>query len=408
MTPPDNGSGAPRAGSGGGFAFFAQGLIAGAIILFLLLVLIEPLREAALPEAGGDRVTEAQRIIEDSYFRDVTPEQLEDGSIAGMVEELRKETGDRFSHFFDAKTYKRFNQATSGQFSGVGLAVSEVPVGLRVSQVYPDTPAEKAGIEPGDLIVAVEGESIKGVASSASAARIKGPPGTEVEITIEDPQSAKRKELTLERAEVRIPAVTGRMIERDGVEVGYVALATFSNGAHAEVREEIERLRRQGAEGLVFDLRGNGGGLLQEAILVASIFVEDGTVVITEGRNRPRQTYEAQGDAIDPVPLAVLTNGDTASASEIVAAAIQQKGLGTVVGTTTFGKGTFQEIIELEDGGALDLTVGEYLTADGTSILDVGVEPDVEVPDRDASDGDDTLDEAVSIVADEVRAKPAE
>jgi carboxyl-terminal processing protease len=226
-----------------------------------------------------------------------------------------------------------------------------------------------------------------------------------VTITVEDAQGGKPKDVTLERAEVRIPAVTGRIIEDDGVKIGYVALATFSNGAHAEVRQEIERLRKKGAEGLVFDLRGNGGGLLQEAILVASTFVEDGPIVITEGRSRPQQEYEAQGDAIDPLPMAVLTNGDTASASEIVAAALQQNDLATIVGTTTFGKGTFQEIIELEDGGALDLTVGEYLTADGTSILDVGVEPDVRVPDKDASDGDDTLDEAVAIVADEVRAE---
>ena len=402
MTPPDNRPGDP--GGNGGFAGFAQGIVTGAIVVFLLLVLVEPLRDAVLPEAGSDRVAEAQGIIEDSYFREISEEQLENGSIAGMVDELREETGDRFSHFFDAKTFERFNQATSGQFSGVGLAVSEVPEGLRVSQVYPDTPAEKAGIEPGDLIVAVEGESIKGVASTASAAEIKGPPGTEVEITIEDPVNGKQEDLTLERAEVKIPAVTGRIIEQDGVEIGYVTLATFSSGAHAEVRQEIERLQRKGAEGLVFDLRGNGGGLLQEAILVASIFVEDGPIAITEGRSRPRQTYDAQGDAIDKVPMAVLTNGDTASASEIVAASLQQNDLATVVGTTTFGKGTFQEIIELEGGAALDLTVGEYLTGDGTSILDVGVEPDVKVRDEDAADGDDTLDEAVSIVADEIRA----
>jgi carboxyl-terminal processing protease len=404
LTTPESGSGAPRDG-GGGFAFFAQGVIAGAIILFLLLVLIEPLREAVLPDTGGDRVTEAQQIIEDSYFRDVPAEQLENGSINGMVKELREETGDRFSHFFDAKTFKRFNQATSGQFSGGGMAVSEVPEGLRVSQVYPDTPAEKAGIEPGDLIVEVNGESIKGVSSTASAAEIKGPPGTEVEVTVEDAKSGKQEDLKLERAEVRIPAVTGRIIEQDGTKIGYVALATFSSGAHAEVREEIERLQRKGAEGLVLDLRGNGGGLLQEAVLVASIFIEDGPIAITEGRNRPRQTYDAQGEAIEPVPMAVLTNGDTASASEIVTAALQQNDLATVVGTTTFGKGTFQEIIPLESGAALDLTVGEYLTADGTSILDVGVEPDVRVPDKDASDGDDTLDEAVAIVADEVQAE---
>ncbi len=319
-----------------------------------------------------------------------------------MVDEITKANDDRFSHFFDAKTYKRFNQATSGQFSGVGLAVSEVPDGLRVSQVYPDTPAKEAGIEPGDVIVAVEGESIAGVSATASSSDIKGPPGTKVEITVKDPKSGKEEDLTLERAAVKIPAVSGRMITEDGKKVGYVQLATFSSGAHAEVRAEIERLQQKGAEGIVFDLRGNGGGLLQEAVLVSSIFVEDGPVVITEGRSRPRETYEAEGDAIDPVPLVVLTNKDTASASEIVAAALQQNDLAEIVGTTTYGKGTFQEVIELEGGAALDLTVGEYLTADGTSILDKGVEPDVRVPDNDVSDGDRTLDRGVAIVAGEI------
>lgn len=403
MTSPGERPGA--SGGGGGFGTFAQGLVTGAIVLFILLALIEPLRDAVLPDTGGDRVSEAQQIIEESYFRDVSPEQLENGSIAGMVNELRKKHKDKFSHFFDPKTFKRFNQATSGHFSGVGLAVSEVKPGLRVSQVYPGTPAEKAGIEPGDLIVEVEGESLKGVSATASAAQIKGPAGTKVELTVEDPRSGKREKLTLERAEVRIPAVDGRMITEDGVKIGYVMLATFSSGAHAEVRQEIERLQQKGAQGLILDLRGNGGGLLQEAILVASIFVEDGPIAITEGRARPRQTYDAQGTAIDPMPMAVLVNGDTASASEIVTAALQQNDLATVVGTTTFGKGTFQEIIELEGGAALDLTVGEYLTGDGTSILDVGVEPDKRVPDRDPSDGDDTLDAAAKIVADEVRAE---
>jgi carboxyl-terminal processing protease len=383
-------------------AVFARGLVTGAILLFLAFALIEPLRDAVLPEDTDDRVSQAQRIIEDSYFRETDETELEDASISGMVEEITKANDDRFSHFFDAKTYRRFSQATSGQFSGVGLAVSEVPAGLRVSQVYPDTPAKKAGIEPGDVIVAVEGKSIEGVSATASSADIKGPPGTKVEITVRNGETDKEKDLTLERAAVRIPAVTGRLITRDDSKVGYVRLATFSSGAHAEVREEIERLERKGAEGLVFDLRGNGGGLLQEAVLVSSIFLEDGPVVITEGRSRARETYEAQGDAIDPIPTVVLTNKDTASASEIVTAALQQNDLAEVVGTTTYGKGTFQEVIELEGGAALDLTVGEYLTADGTSILDKGVKPDVRVPDNDASNGDRTLDRGVAIVAGEI------
>ena len=203
---------------------------------------------------------------------------------------------------------------------------------------------------------------------------------------------------------MRIPAVEGEIKRSGGRAIAYVQFSTFSRGAHGELRAEIEELYRQGAEGLVLDIRGNGGGLLQEAVLVTSLFVEDGPIVTTGGRNRPEQTLEAAGDAIDPRPMVVLINGDTASASEILAAALQQNDLATLVGATTFGKGVFQEVIELESGAALDLTVGEYLTADGSSILGKGVEPDAEIDDQDLSDGDRTLARGLAIVAREIDA----
>ena len=386
-------------------AGFARGLIAGAILAFIALSTIAPLRDALLPgEPESERFDEALGIIESSYFREADRSKLEDASITGMVDSLRKRYDDRFSHYFDAKTYKRFSAATSGEFSGVGLSVSEIKRGLRVAKVYEDTPAEEAGIEMGDLVVAVEGEEIAGDSATATAARIKGPPGTEVTITVVDGRTAKRSELTIERANVRIPAVEGEIKRSGGKEIAYVQFSTFSRGAHGDLRSEIEGLYREGAEGLVLDLRGNGGGLLQEAVLVTSIFQEDGPVVTTEGRTRPEQTLDAVGDSLDPRPMVVLTNGDTASASEILAAALQQNELATIVGTTTFGKGVFQEVIELESGAALDLTVGEYLTADGSSILGKGVEPDVKAPDKDLSDGDETLDRGLGIVAREIEA----
>jgi carboxyl-terminal processing protease len=321
-----------------------------------------------------------------------------------MVTELRKKYDDKFSHYFDPATYERFQASTSGEFSGVGMTITEVPRGLRVADVFADTPAKKAGIEPGDVVTAVEGESIAGQDSEVSAAEIKGPPGSEVEITVEDAGRGKERDITLERAEVRIPAVTGKLKSYRGKKIAYVTLRTFSQGAHGDLRSEIERLYRQGAEGLVFDLRGNGGGLLQEAVLVSSIFVEEGEpVVTTEGRAREKQTLDAVGDPLDARPTAVLVNGDTASASEIVTAALKEYDLATVIGTTTYGKGVFQEVIDLEDGAALDLTVGEYLTADGTSILGKGVTPDTKIDDKDLEDGDDVLDAGLKQVAGELR-----
>jgi carboxyl-terminal processing protease len=374
-------------------AGFARGLLVGVLAAILLLAAVAPLRDAVLPDRG-DRIEQALEVIESSYYHDTDTSELEDASVEGMVRRLRRDNDDRFSHYFDAETYRRFDAATEGQFSGVGMTVSQVPRGLRVARVFEDTPAEQAGIEEGELIVAVEGSSIAGESATEASAQIKGPPGTEVELTVVDAEGSDRRRLTLERAEVRIPAVDAEIVREGGEKLGYVALHTFSRGAHGELRAEIERLDREGAEGLILDLRGNGGGLLEEAILVASIFVEDGPIVTTEGRTRPRETFEASGNALPERPLVVLTNRDTASASEIVAAALQQNDLAEVIGTRTFGKGTFQEVIELDGGAALDLTVGEYLTADGSSIVDDGVRPDLRVADDDPADGDEPLDRA--------------
>jgi carboxyl-terminal processing protease len=390
--------GSNRGGSG-----FVRGLLAGALVAVLALALVTPLRDALLPDSEADRIADALEVIDRSYFRESDPSELEDASIDGIIRRLRRENDDRFSHYFDPEAFERFQTATSGEFSGVGMTVSEVERGLRVARVFDGAPAERAGIAAGDVVVAVEGESIAGENSTEASARIKGPPGTEVEITVRDAKTGKKRDIQVERATVRIPAVDGRL-ERcaDGSKVAFVQLASFTSGVHGELRSEIERLYDKGAEGLILDLRGNGGGLLREAVLVASIFVEDGPIVTTEGRTRPRETLDAEGDALDPRPAAVLTNGDTASAAEIVAAALQQNDLATLIGATTFGKGTFQEVIELEGGAALDLTVGEYLTANGSSILGDGVTPDVRAPDQDPADGDDTLDRGLEVVCGEI------
>lgn len=383
---------------------FFRGLLAGAILAVLLLITVGPVREALLPD-DGSRSDEALGVIDEAYFRAVDESELEDASVEGMVRRLRRENEDRFSHYFDEEAYDRFQSSTSGEFSGIGTTVSEVKRGLRIARVFEGTPAQEAGLEAGDLIIGVGDESLAGVSSTDASAMIKGPPGTEVQLTVKDGDSGKKRELEIERAQVKIPAVTGEIRREDGQKIAYVTLASFTRGAHAELRKEIENLYRRGAEALVLDLRGNGGGLLQEAILVASIFQEDGPIVITEGRTRPREVYDAEGDALEPRPMAVLTNRDTASASEIVAATLQQNDLATLVGTRTFGKGTFQEVIELDGGAALDLTVGEYLTADGTSILNKGVTPDVEVKQDDPEAGRDrALQRALAIVAGEISA----
>ena len=383
----------------GGFASgVAIGLVAG-----LALAALAGLVTGVLGGDDSDAVGEARETIESNYFEAVDERVLDDASIQGMIRELRARHSDRFSHYFTEEQLKDFEAATSGRFKGVGLTVNEVGAGLRVAEVFPETPAARAGIRPGDVIVAVDGRSIAGTSADVSTARIKGPPGTQVELRLKPAGGGSEREIVVERAFVRVPAVDGEVRRVDGRRVAYVDLQTFSEGAHGELRQMIERLYREGAEGLVLDLRGNGGGLLNEAVLTTSIFVEDGTVVSTESRTQGERDYEAVGEAIDPRAMVVLVDRDTASAAEILAAALAEYDLATVVGTRTFGKGTFQEVIPLEAGGALDLTIGEYLTADGTSIADRGVPPEVRAADdRSTPNADEGLERALEVLHDEL------
>jgi carboxyl-terminal processing protease len=391
-----------------GRSTFGSGLVTGllaGLAIAALIVWVVGIGEE------DDPVVQAREVIQDNYFKDVPSDKLEHSSIKGMVDELRETYDDRFSHYFTPEQLEDFESATSGHFSGVGLAVNEVPRGLRVALVYPDTPAAEAGIAEGDVITAVDGKSIEGVPADVSTARIKGPPGSDVELRLVEAKTGDERNVTVERASVRIPAVQGEMERAGGHKLGWVRFATFSEGAHGELRDELERLYREGAEGAVIDLRGNGGGLLNEAVLSASVFVEDGVIVSTRSRTQGERDYEAVGDALDPRPTVVLVNRDSASASEILTAALQEYDLATVVGTRTFGKGTFQEVIGLPAGGAVDLTVGQYLTADGTSILGEGVKPDVRAEDDPRTPGrgepatpadDEGLQGALDVLADEI------
>jgi len=366
--------------------------------------------DEVIDEIGGseqDLPTDALEVIDDSYFRDIDDaelDRLQDASVQAMVRALRRRYEDRFSHYFPPDVFAQFQQATHGRFSGVGLAVNEVPRGLRVGTVYPRSPAERAGLRNGDIITAVNGKSIAGTDAELATSRIKGPPGSEVNITVVRPGSGASRDYELTRAEVDIPAVESSLRTVGGTKVGYIQLLTFTKrGVHAELRQAAERLRERGAEGLLVDLRGNGGGLLTEAVLTSSVFVEDGVIVSTAGRAQPDETFEAQGDALEPQPMAVLIDKDSASASEIFAAALQEAGLATLIGERSFGKGAFQEVIELDNGGALDLTVGEYLTRNGDSLAGEGLEPEVPAKDRPATSPDEGLRQALDALAAKIR-----
>jgi carboxyl-terminal processing protease len=361
-----------------------------------------PLRDLSVDETTT-LTGEAAETIEDNYFRSVGRSDLNDASISGMVDVLKRRYHDRFSHYFDPKNRERFEEATTGRFSGVGLTVSQVKRGLRVSQVFKGAPAEKAGVAVGDLIFSVNGRSIAGENSEISTAKIKGPAGTSVTIGVLRPSSGKTRELRVERAQISVPVVERRIRNFRGHTLGYVRLTGFTDGAHGPLRAAIEKSERRGAEGIVLDLRGNGGGLLREAILTASIFLPEHSVVVsTNARTQGRVVYRAAGDNLRPPPMVVLINGDTASAAEILASALADHGIAKTVGTRSFGKGVFQQVIDLSNGGALDLTIGRYFTADGISLAPKGIKPDVHAEDRAGTKADEELDRAFQVLTGEI------
>jgi carboxyl-terminal processing protease len=315
-------------------------------------------------------VDEAIERISSDYYRPVGTGSLTNASVAGAVASLH----DRFSHYLTPKEFHDFDEPPT--FTGIGVEVQPEKRGLLIARVFDSSPAARAGLQSGESIVGVNGRSIAHVSPDASRARIVGPPGTDVTLSIERHAGhGDARTVRLTRATISEPVVASATRTVHGVKLGVVALATFSPGSHGEVREAVEHeLHHEGARGVVLDLRDNGGGLVEEAQLIASIFIQHGTIVTTRGRTQPTQTLSAVGDAISPqVPVVVLVDGDTASASEIVTAALQDHHRATVVGTHTFGKGVFQEEMPLSNGGALDITVGEYFTPNGRNLGGGGI-----------------------------------
>jgi carboxyl-terminal processing protease len=349
-----------------------------------------------------DRALRAEVIdtIEDNFYKRVDDEQLDDASLKGIVDSLE----DPFSHYLTPKEASQFNESVSGEFEGVGMNVEQDRRGLKVLRVFEGSPAAEAGIKRGDFILSVDGRSIAGVNSDVATSRIKGEAGTTVELSVVTPGDDGPRELKVERERIEVPVATGRIVERDGKKIAVVELVSFSSGAHGILRQEIDQQLKKGAEAIVLDLRGNGGGLLTEAQLVSSIFIEDGKIVSTRGRSRPERVLEAEGDAIDEdIPVVVLVDGGSASASEIVTGALRDTDRATVVGTRTFGKGLVQEVKPLSNGGVLDITVANYYLPGGKTITTAGIKPQVRAEDDPETDRDEALPTALDTLLEQAR-----
>ena len=358
-----------------------------------------PLRDAFVEE---DRALRAELIdtIEENFYKPVDESSLDDASLKGIVESLE----DPYSHYLTPDEADSLKESISGEFEGVGMSVEEDRRGLRVLNVFDGSPAKAAGIGKGDLIVSVNGRSLAGVNSEVATGRIKGPAGTEVKLEVFSPGAEDTRTVRVERERIEVPMSRSRVVTREGRKLGVVELLGFSSGAHGALRREIDRVTERGAGGLVLDLRGNGGGLLSEAVLVSSVFIEDGEIVSVRGRSRPERTEDAEGDAIDEdIPVVVLVDGGSASASEIVAGALRDRGRAKLVGTSTFGKGLVQEVEPLTNGGYLDLTVANYYLPSGKTISRRGLKPDIRARDNERTERDEALPVALDALAGQAR-----
>ncbi len=323
-------------------------------------------------------------LIENNYVEQVDETRLLYGAIEGMVRTL-----DPHSTFMDPRSYASLKQETEGEYGGVGLELTTRGDDVVVVAPLDDTPASRAGFAPGDRLVEIDGQSLRGWHESEVVRALMGPPGTKVVVKALRNSWVDPRSFTLIRDVIRVVSVEEKLFDK---RYGYVKIKNFQDRTDAYLKKALESLRARSGDrfgGLVLDLRHNPGGLLDQAVKVADRFLTEGVIVTTKGRGGKHVEVERAHakDTEPPYPLVVLVDGGTASASEIVAGALQDQKRAVVFGTQTFGKGSVQTVIELEDGSGLKLTVARYYTPSGRSIQERGITPDVWVKAQ-ASDED--------------------
>jgi carboxyl-terminal processing protease len=363
-----------------------------------------PFRSAFVDESNGALVNQALDLLQRDYYRPIDRKKLGDLVVNAGLKDAVASLNDPYSHYFSPTDYKHFLSQSNPHLSGIGIDVLPDPQGLRIGDVFPNSPASHAGLASGDIIVQVGSTPLANRSAAFASGLIKGRPGTRVTLTVV--RGKRKRVVSITRASLVVPVASSKLLTYHGKKVGDVALTSFTDGSGDELRAQVRKMLHAGAQAMVLDLRDNGGGLLDEAVNVASIFIPDGTIVSTSGRSQPRQVYVAKGNAIAPrLPLVVLVNRGTASAAEIVTGALHDRGRAKVVGTHTYGKGVFQEVQTLSNGGALDITVGEYFTPSNRNLggggvrEGAGIPPDVAVAANPRGGADPQLAAAERTVA---------
>lgn len=346
----------------------------------------KPVRSIFFP---GDNLLQLEReiegILQDDYYQPVDRSTLENGAIEGMMSSLR----DPYSTYYSPEDYAKLQEHTSGEFVGIGVIIEMKDSQLDIVSLLENSPASEAGIQPGDVIVAVDGEPASALSEDEVATKIRGEAGTTVVVKMR--RANQEIDFPVVRRRIEIPVISTQTLDRAGKKIGYVRLEQFSQDAGAKLRGAVDKLVADGAQAIILDLRNNGGGLLDESVEVGSIFIQNGPIVSVVSRDGQDEVFNARGNANENVPMVVLINGYTASASEIVAGALKDDHRAKLIGEKTFGKGVVQTLQPLENGGALKYTSATYYTPAGIDINKVGIEPDIPVADNPATVDDEVL-----------------
>ncbi|MBR2851926.1 MAG: S41 family peptidase [Anaerotignum sp.] len=358
-----------------------------------------------IPLSRAAKVEIMKSYLDQYYVDEIDEAMVEDMLYAGMAAGV----GDRYTYYMPEENLDQYLENANGNFDGVGIEVFTTQEGeVKISRVMEGQPAEQAGMQEGDIIIGVNGEDVRGWMISDVAAKIRGKAGTEVTIQVLRPDSGETLEMTMERAVVVMESVDSRMMQGN---IGYISLSGFKENTYEQFKTAMDALLEDGMKGLILDLRDNPGGLVKSVYQIGEELLPEGTMVYTLDKKENRSDLKCDGEYLD-IPLVVLVNGSSASASEIFAGAVKDLERGTLVGTQTFGKGLVQRLFTLPDGSGLNVTIQKYYTSSGTSIHGVGVAPDevVELPEKyqmtaltAIPEGEDTqLQKAIQVLQDEI------
>ena len=375
---------------------FLQGALFGALIVLSGTGIVSCGVRLSKDASSEEKVEALKKLIDEKYMGEVDEDALKEGLYKGYVQGL----DDPYSVYYDEEETKELYETTEGEYSGIGAVLSQdLKSGvITLVQIYEDSPADKAGLKDEDILTKVGTLDVTGMDLSEVVTYIKGEKGTEVELTVLRGEDADEVTVTAVRDTVEAQTVEYEMLED---QIGYLAVSEFDSVTYGQYEEALEALSDQGMEGLVVDLRNNPGGNLNTVCDMLDLVLPEGTIVYMEDKEGKRQTYSSDDAHQLDVPMAVLVNGNSASASEIYAGAIQDHEAGTIVGTQTYGKGVVQQIFDLGDGTSVKLTIAEYFTPKGRSINGEGVTPDLEVeyePDEKDPEADNQLEAAAEAV----------